>query len=187
MAHERGQADVEAGRSMRSWGWLAYKKRDATRCPHCGGKVLPVGVPGTWDFPNVGIPIWHARKTVFIDVEVKAANTALPFSKLRENQRTWAAETPERPKWLWIGLGKNAVNAIDSPRKSYLVPYSYDTLLGLAIYDTFLGIEALLEKTGRKSLPYDYWALRIFELEWRGDKTWTLPEQHWARLLYGGI
>ena len=172
MAHERGQADLEAGRSMRSWGWLAYKKRDATRCPRCGEKVLPGAASGTWDFPNVGIPLWDARKTIFIDVEVKAANTSLPFSELQENQHLWAAENPERSKWLWIGLGKNAVNALVEPRKTYFLPY-----------ETFLFLESALSDA-RKSLPYDLVDLQKYELVWEGNKIWGLPLHHIASVLY---
>ena len=159
---------------MRSWGWLAYKKRDAIRCPHCGKVVLPGAASGTWDFPKVGIPIWHTRKVVSIDVEVKADNTALLFSELRVNQRDWAAENPERPKWLWIGLGKNAVNALSEPRKTYFLPY-----------DIFLLLETTLADT-RKSLPYDLTDLRKYELVWEGNKIWGLPLHHIAGVLYKG-
>lgn len=159
-------ADTECGASMRSWGWFAYKKRDATYCPHCHNLVLPGAAPGTWDFPKVGIPVWSKRKTVFIDVEVKAGNTNVPLNDLRENQREWAESTPERDKWLWYCIGKKRANSKEHPRRTWLFPYN-----------VFLEWEQALHGK-RKSLPYCYKPMMIYVLEWAGDGIWTVPEQH---------
>jgi hypothetical protein len=163
-------ADAECGRSLRHWGFLSYKKRDATYCPRCKFLVLPGARPGTWDFPEARVPIWSDRETILIDIEVKAGDTALAFSDLRENQREWAESTEERPKWIWLCLGKNAVNAKEHPRKTWLFPY-----------EQFLLWE---EQLDRKSLPYDHEVLKEWELEWAGNKIWTVPDGHPLRTEY---
>lgn len=171
MARERGMADKECGVSMREWGWFAYKKRDGTMCHKCRAFIIPGAPSGTWDFPNVGVPAWGRRETVFIDVEVKAGHTSWAFDDLRDNQRKWADSVPERPKWIWICIGKNAVNAVEHPRKTWMFPY-----------------EKLLEwenKLERKSLPYDFEELESYELEWLGDDVWGVPEKHPLRTKYG--
>jgi len=163
-------ADTECGKSMRHWSWSAYKKRDALYCPNCHKIVLPAGKPGTWDFPKVGVPAWDLRQFLYIDVEVKAGNTSFSFDKLRKNQRDWAKETPERPKWIWLCMGKNAVNAKEHPRKTWVFPY-----------ERFLYWE---ETLNRKSLPYDFSELDLWQLEWIGDKIWVVPLFHPLRTAY---
>jgi hypothetical protein len=170
MARERGMADIEAGVSMRSWNWMAYKKRDAVKCPSCHTVVIPGAVSGTFDFPNVGIPIWKERGIKFIDVEVKAGKTSLAFSELRPNQREWADENPENAKWIWLCIGKGNVNAKKQPRKTWFFPYR-----------VFLELEEILE---RESIPYDCPQLKRYELEWVGKKSWRLPWNHPARTIH---
>jgi hypothetical protein len=157
-------ADAECGKSMRDWGWFAYKKGDAMYCPHCGKLVLPGAASGTWDFPKVGVPAWSKRESIFIDVEVKAGNTSIPFGDLRDNQRQWAEDNPEREKWLWFCIGKNRVNSTHHARRTWLFPYN-----------VFLEWEQQLE---RKSLPYCYEPMMVYVLEWVGDGIWTVPERH---------
>lgn len=163
-------SDTECGRSARSWFWTAYKKRDATYCPHCHKLVLPGAPPGTWDFPKVGIPAWELKETIYIDIEVKASDTSFPFCNLRENQREWAENNPERAKWIWLCMGKNAVDAKEHPRKTWLFPYKK--------------LLEWKESLDRKSLPYDYEELEIWELEWMGNKLWSVPESHPIRTVY---
>lgn len=163
MARERGQVDREAGISMRSWGWRAYKHRDALFCPYCKHVILPAGESGTWDYPEVWVPDWESDTVKFIDVEVKAGTTSLAFSELRVNQRDWASNNQEREKWLWIGIGQ-AINSKKNPRKTWLVPL-----------EVFYDLECALD---RLSLPYKCEALDRYELRWIGDSTWTIPEEH---------
>ena len=169
MARERGQADDEAGISMRSFGWMAYKKRDATHCPHCGGLVLPGATPGTWDFPQVGVPIWAERRCEFIDVEVKAGITSFPFMAVSDKQRLWAAESPERPKWLWLNMG-TAIGRKRYPRITMLFPY-----------ELFLAIEL---SSDRQSIPYGLPTLEPYKLHWEGKRHWSVPESHPIRATY---
>jgi len=172
MARERKQAAIEAGKSMRAWGWLAYAVRDATICPNCGEMLFPGAASGTWDFKMVGVPMWDRREIIYVDVEVKAGNTSIPFSALREDQRLWATEKGHRPKWLWLCIGKNAVNAREKPRKTYFIHYPF-----------FQGLEAVQTKRNRKSIPYDYVWLRGWELKWAGNGLWEMPEGHpWHRI-----
>lgn len=162
MAKERGMADTEAGISMRSWGWMAYKKRDAVVCPKCGCIVLPGAAPGTFDFPNVGIPECGES----IDVEVKAGDASFPFSDLRENQREWAGkpENADRAKFIWLCLGRGRPTSSKEPRITYFFPL-----------ELFVELE---NKLDRKSIPYDLEELRPYRLFWRGGKKWGLPDTH---------
>jgi len=155
---------------MRSWGWFAYKTRDALYCPYCRKLVLPGAESGTFDFKKVGVPAWDRRETIFIDVECKAGNTSFPFNNFREDQHQWAANNQERPKWVWLCLGKNSVKAKKKPRRTYLFPY-----------ELLLSLERELE---RKSIPYACLTLDSWELEWRGNRTWRVPEQHPIRIQY---
>jgi hypothetical protein len=162
MVKERGVVDREAGISMRSWGWFAYKKRDAVVCPRCGHIILPSGPSGTFDFPNVGIVVASMRggyEVHFIDVEVKAGDTSVAFNDFDIEKRIWAESTKERPKYLWICIGRGLRNK-KKPRKTYLLP--------LAL---FYELERNLE---RKSIPYGHAALDPYELEWKGKGIWEL-------------
>jgi len=163
MVKERGVADMEAGLSMRSWGWTAYKKRDAVICPRCGNMIWPAGYRGTFDFPNVGIQTFNIDtwkpETVFIDVEVKAGDTSVAFNEFDIEKRTWAEDNKERPKYLWICIGRSLRDK-KKPRKTYLLPLS-----------VFYDIE---KKSTRKSIPYACDDLAIYELEWLGKKLWAL-------------
>ena len=153
---------------MRSWGWLAYKTRDALYCPYCHRLVLPGAEAGTFDFKRVGIAAWKREEIIEIDVECKAGNTSFPFENFREDQRLWASNNPERPKWVWLCLGKNPVNAKKKPRRTYLFPY--ETLL------------LLEQELGRKSIPYACPALDRWELTWEGNRTWEVPCTHPIRI-----
>jgi hypothetical protein len=157
---------------MRSWGWFAYAVRDATRCPYCGKLIFPGATGGTWDYKKVGVPIWPSRKVAFIDVEVKAGHTSIPFSSIDERKREWAEQERDRQKWLWFCIGKNAVNAREHPRRTWLFPYRL-----------FLRLE---QKFDRKSIPYDCEELREYELEWDGDRTWVIPNGHPLQKWIGG-
>lgn len=172
MAHERGQADTEAGRSMRFWGWPTRKKQDALRCPNCKRIITPAGKPGTWDFPATQVVVWELRQLIEIAVEVKATTTALPFSDLRSNQREWAESKPELPKWLWICLGKTIRDG-RYPRKTWFLPL-----------EVFLEQEQHYLSNGRKSLPYDCPALDKWALKWLGNKLWDVPFEHPLRTEY---
>ena len=163
MVKERGVTDKEAGLSMRSWGWTAYKKRDAVICPKCGHIVLPSGPAGTFDFPNVGIQVFNVdswkAETIFIDVEVKAGTTSFAFSEFDADKRAWAISTQERPKYIWLCMGRNLRDK-KKPRKTYLIP---------------LHIFYKLEKEFvRKSLPYKCDDITPYELEWLGNSLWKL-------------
>ena len=157
MVKERGVVDREAGLSMRAWGWFAYKKRDAIVCPRCRHIILPSGPAGTFDFPNVGIPLFDSRDIVFIDVEVKAGDTSIAFSDFDDDKRAWAISTKERPKYVWLCIGRGLRDK-KKPRKTYLLPLS-----------VFYEIE---EKSIRKSVPYGDKGLAPYELEWLGKGLW---------------
>ena len=169
MAKERGQADEEAGISMRAWNWDARKKRDALRCPHCGQVVLPGGVPGTFDFPKVRVPVWREHRLAEIDVEVKAGTTSLPFAAVSEEQRTWATENTDCPKWLWLNLGTR-IKGKRYPRYTILFPF-----------ELFLEIE---KNSEAKSIPYGLATLEPYRLTWEGNRTWSVPESHPIRTVY---
>jgi len=171
MVKERGVTDREAGLSMRSWGWFAYKKRDAIICPRCRHMILPSGPAGTFDFPNVGISIFNidtfSPETVFIDVEVKAGDTSVAFSDFDIEKRTWAEIKKERPKYMWICIGRGLRDK-KKPRKTYLLPLS-------VFYE--------IEKTStRKSIPYGHEDLAPYELEWLGKGLWKLYDSFMGEL-----
>lgn len=169
MAHEKGQAEPECGISLRSWGWFGRKKTDAMRCTKCGSVVKPGGVSGTWDYPQVYVPLWSEHRAIYLDIEVKASGTSLAFSRLEPDQRQWAKDNSERPKWLWVCIGKGAVNASEKPRRTYFLPYV-----------VFLAIERELSPK-RKSIPYGHPVLDKWELKWEGHKTWSIPAEHPVR------
>jgi len=157
---------------MRSWSWFAYKKRDATYCPHCRGLVLPGAAPGTFDFPKVGVTLWDKREVVFIDVEVKAASTSFPFKDFSASQRNWLRDNPDNPKFLWLCMG-NSIRSKTRPRKTWMMPLIM-----------FLQWEQELKVEGRLSLPYNHLGLNEYELEWAGKRTWTVPASHPLRTEY---
>lgn len=159
MVKERGVADREAGISMRHWGWIAYKKRDAVICPRCKTMIWPEGHRGTFDFPVVGIPRYN--HIAFIHVEVKAGHTNFPFEKFNDDQRQWALEHPDEPKFIWLCIGRSLRNN-KKPRKTYLIPL-----------EVFYEIEASLTGS-RKSIPYGYEPLSPYELTWIGHGLWEL-------------
>jgi hypothetical protein len=159
MVKERGVADREAGISMRSWGWVAYKKRDAVVCPQCKYVIWPAGYRGTFDFPVVGVP--RLGRIVFIHVEVKAGDTNFPFIEFSEEQREWALNHPDEQKFIWLCLGRSLRDE-KKPRKTYLFPL-----------ELFYDIERKLLPS-RKSIPYGYEPLSPYELTWRGHGMWEL-------------
>lgn len=159
MVKERGKVDREAGISMRNWGWSAYKKRDAIHCPRCGYLVIPAGEPGTFDFPNVGVPFLELNRVVYIDVEVKAGNTSFAFKNFEKDQRDWAEKYEDRPKYIWLCIGRS-LREKKKPRKTYLIPLK-----------VFYEIE---KNIGRLSVPYNYKLLYPYELTWVGDGVWEL-------------
>ena len=161
MARERGVADHECGVSMRSWGWLAEKKTDAVVCPRCGEIVIPAGPSGTFDFPEVQVP--QDGQVALIAVEAKADDTSFNFAKLREDQRAWI-EGRDRPGYIWLCLGRGAVNAQREPRITYFFPY-----------EVFLELERAFE---RKSIPYECSELAAYRLTWAGHHTWQMPQAH---------
>lgn len=167
MAKERGVADKECGISLRAWGWSGYKKRDAVICHKCGTTILPGGVSGTWDFPLFLVPLWKYETTIRVAVECKAGDTSIAFSALSAQQREWALSQDDRQKFLWLCMGKGAVNAVEKPRLSWLLPY-----------EDFLYIERTLTAQGRKSVPYGSSLLEPFVLLWGGDQTWHMPPTH---------
>ncbi len=162
MVKERGVADREAGQSLRSLGFYAYKSRDALRCPNCGKLIFPQSEEGAFDFQDVYVP----PKGVVprrIDVEVKAGTTSVGFYELRDNQREWAEKHKDREKWLWIGIGKH-INDHKYPRKTWLIPL-----------DLFYEMEQTL---GRDSVPFECELLDAYELDWAGNGIWLLPDDH---------
>jgi len=164
MAKERGQADVEAGKSLRHLGFFARKHTDAMICPNCHKMIYPSGNPGTFDFPGVYVPPMRGNpKPRTMDIEVKAGNTSLAFSSLRDDQRAWAESTPENEKYLWICVG-TSIRDKKYPRKTWLMPL-----------DVFYHIEKTLD---RKSIPYNCTGLAGFELEWLGGGLWDIPAGH---------
>jgi len=159
MVKERGVVDKEAGVSMRSWGWSAYKKRDAIYCPRCHALVLPSGEAGTFDFPKVGVVSMGLGKVIYIDVEVKAGNTAFAFSEFDEEKRIWAETTKERQKFIWLCIGRS-LRDDKKPRRTYLIPL-----------ELFYTLESGLD---RLSIPYGCETLAPYELEWCGNSVWKL-------------
>jgi hypothetical protein len=166
MAKERGQADREAGKSMRHWGWPCFKSRDAMVCPKCHTKIYPAGKKGTPDFPAVFIPLWDKQEIFLIGVEVKAGASSWPLNKLASEQRDWASEHPDRPLYIWLCLG-DRIGSTKRPRRTWLFPF-----------ELFQEIESELLGRGRKSIPYDYERLGEWELEWTGKGLWELPLRH---------
>jgi len=162
MARERGQADKEAGTSMRKLGFNAVKSRDALRCMHCGKLMFPQSKAGVFDFPNVYIPLDRADVR-YVDVEVKAGSSSFAFSEFSDDQRAWADEDNEHEKWLWICIGK-AIRSKKHPRKTWLIPLQ-------VFYDLEVSI-------GRKSIPYECHSLDMYELTWLGGGVWDIPGCH---------
>jgi len=172
MVKERGFVDAEAGVSMRSWGWSAYKKRDAIYCPRCHALVLPSGDAGTFDFPEAGVVSMNLGKVIYIDVEVKYGDTAFAFSKFDEEKRVWVNTTKERPKFLWLCIGRSLRDK-KKPRRTYLIPL-----------ELFYVLESELD---RLSIPYGCETLAPYELEWCGDGVWKLYDGFLETLEAGDI
>lgn len=114
-------------------------------------------------------------------VEVKTGTgnhrQSFPFARWSENQRAWAKAWEEKGQgtyWLLIVCGTRAGVAPTSktpyPRIAVLMPR--------------VRVLELEEALGRKSIPYQLLKESEYRLEWAGNKTWHVPENHLFRQIH---
>lgn len=137
---QRKKSEAEIGQLIRDLGGDWKKFEDRRYCPHCHQLIYRVD-----NQPFDGLGVINGKA---FPIEVKAGDTAFPFSEIMPHQRAGLSDWQARhqsPAWLALQLGTTIRAAPLLQRRMWLVSWTF-----------WLGVESQIEVNGFKSIALSH-------------------------------
>jgi len=180
---KRKQSEESLRTMMASYGWKANKGRDrgyvscpscrqlVQQCPHCNGDML---------LPKAKTRLDFMVMFTWTEIECKQGHDSWPLNDFTDAQEKLLPKKLNNglPRWIFLEIGRGRA---PSGRDAFLIPA--DIFLEKRLSLGVQGMKSVrFRGTDRSTVPEARTVFEEYQLDWKANTGWQLPEKHefWA-------